>query len=68
MRKPQWINPENFADKCAEIFEIYGLEMPDKIYESIHEFIMGFNSCNRVKPPAARSKCERIRILKEDNE
>ena len=46
MRKPQWINPEHLADRCAEIFEIYGVEIPENIYMDIHKFIMDFNKIN----------------------
>lgn len=68
MRNQQWINPENFADRCGELFEIHGLEIPEDIYMAIHEFMMQFNKCNRLKPPSSRSKCERIRIEEENKQ
>lgn len=67
MRKLQWINPENFADRCAELFEIHGLKIPENIYKEIHAFMMGFNKCNNLTPPILRSQCERIRIDQEDS-
>lgn len=68
MRQPQWINPENFADRCAEIFEIHGLEITENIYKTIHSFALGHNLCHNLKPPAMRSACERARIHHEDKQ
>lgn len=60
-----WINPENIADLCQDLFRSHRMEMPDELYERIWEFVMQFNRANGLKQPSERAKYEYRRLQNE---
>lgn len=60
-----WINPENIADLCQDLFAAHRMEMPDEIYGKIWDFVMKFNRENNLKQRSERDKYEYRRLQNE---